>query len=115
ARPLSLVVRRSLRAAGAHGALQSFPTRRSSDLNFSSLDVEQKWKEIQHVRQTLEDPSYFIAEIGGKPHLSLLPADGLREIANDRSEEHTSELQSRETLVCSLLLEKKNICLRVGE
>src|SRR5690606_41786310 len=26
-----------------------------------------------------------------------------------RSEEHTSELQSRENLVCSLLLEKKNI------
>src|SRR5690606_9480727 len=27
----------------------------------------------------------------------------------DRSEEHTSELQSRENLVCRLLLEKKNI------
>src|SRR5690606_41340451 len=27
--------------------------------------------------------------------------------ANDRSEEHTSELQSRENLVCRLLLEKK--------
>src|SRR5687768_17636583 len=28
--------------------------------------------------------------------------------ANDRSEEHTSELQSRLHLVCRLLLEKKN-------
>src|SRR3712207_7700649 len=28
-----------------------------------------------------------------------------------RSEEHTSELQSRQYLVCRLLLEKKNICL----
>src|SRR5690606_40070057 len=28
---------------------------------------------------------------------------------NYRSEEHTSELQSRENLVCRLLLEKKNI------
>src|SRR5690606_40594782 len=27
----------------------------------------------------------------------------------DRSEEHTSELQSRENLVCRLLLEKKNV------
>src|SRR5690606_41951669 len=27
---------------------------------------------------------------------------------NERSEEHTSELQSRENLVCRLLLEKKN-------
>src|SRR3712207_7483482 len=28
--------------------------------------------------------------------------------ADDRSEEHTSELQSRQYLVCRLLLEKKN-------
>src|SRR3712207_8761789 len=28
---------------------------------------------------------------------------------HDRSEEHTSELQSRQYLVCRLLLEKKNI------
>src|SRR3712207_6993691 len=28
----------------------------------------------------------------------------------DRSEEHTSELQSRQYLVCRLLLEKKNNC-----
>src|SRR2546421_2092818 len=28
----------------------------------------------------------------------------------DRSEEHTSELQSRSDLVCRLLLEKKNCC-----
>src|SRR5690606_40249857 len=32
---------------------------------------------------------------------------GLRQIV-ERSEEHTSELQSREKLVCRLLLEKKN-------
>src|SRR5690606_39547742 len=29
-------------------------------------------------------------------------------VVDDRSEEHTSELQSRENLVCRLLLEKKN-------
>src|SRR3712207_7769320 len=28
-----------------------------------------------------------------------------------RSEEHTSELQSRQYLVCRLLLEKKHVCL----
>src|SRR5690606_38913588 len=33
------------------------------------------------------------------------------ETINDRSEEHTSELQSRENLVCRLLLEKKKIYL----
>src|SRR5690606_41719136 len=34
-----------------------------------------------------------------------LPA--FEKVRNDRSEEHTSELQSRENLVCRLLLEKK--------
>src|SRR5690606_41685546 len=35
------------------------------------------------------------------------PLGGVREGAEPRSEEHTSELQSRENLVCRLLLEKK--------
>src|SRR3712207_8487676 len=34
------------------------------------------------------------------------PGEGGREV-QDRSEEHTSELQSRQYLVCRLLLEKK--------
>src|SRR3712207_7938434 len=33
--------------------------------------------------------------------------------AKDRSEEHTSELQSRQYLVCRLLLEKKKILSRI--
>src|SRR5690606_41649397 len=33
---------------------------------------------------------------------------GLPRLLQGRSEEHTSELQSRENLVCRLLLEKKN-------
>src|SRR5699024_12143551 len=36
------------------------------------------------------------------------PVDFLRLLEHDRSEEHTSELQSRFDLVCRLLLEKKN-------
>src|SRR3712207_8349278 len=35
------------------------------------------------------------------------PADASRRLAAQRSEEHTSELQSRQYLVCRLLLEKK--------
>src|SRR5690606_23207881 len=38
----------------------------------------------------------------------LLPDRTVRENVETRSEEHTSELQSRESLVCRLLLEKKN-------
>src|SRR5690625_6373359 len=39
----------------------------------------------------------------------------LRSDAGKRSEEHTSELQSRGHLVCRLLLEKKNIKQRADE
>src|SRR5436309_6771280 len=47
------------------------------------------------------------------PHGRVRPAcrEGGRE--ERRSEEHTSELQSRENLVCRLLLEKKNSCTRL--
>src|SRR5690606_42040759 len=44
---------------------------------------------------------------GGGPLADELPA-GRRLRCDPRSEEHTSELQSRENLVCRLLLEKKN-------
>src|SRR2546421_2265389 len=38
----------------------------------------------------------------------------LKVFLNGRSEEHTSELQSRSDLVCRLLLEKKKIKFRVN-
>src|SRR3712207_7296766 len=41
------------------------------------------------------------------PEALQQPADGFPQLAV-RSEEHTSELQSRQYLVCRLLLEKKN-------
>ena len=39
---------------------------------------------------------------------SIIGSDSEKEVKNTRSEEHTSELQSRQYLVCRLLLEKKN-------
>src|SRR3712207_7291882 len=53
---------------------------------------------------------------GGLPlvaHNAAFDIGALREacVAVDRSEEHTSELQSRQYLVCRLLLEKKNYVL----
>src|SRR5438874_10158954 len=47
---------------------------------------------------------------GGRSRRLVRPADRAREArarAGGRSEEHTSELQSRRDLVCRLLLEKK--------
>src|SRR5690606_41327118 len=52
---------------------------------------------LQRMRQIINSPAQ--AGIGG-------PNPKVRS-AVDRSEEHTSELQSRENLVCRLLLEKK--------
>src|SRR5438874_13352060 len=43
----------------------------------------------------------------------LLSARGL--FVSPRSEEHTSELQSRRDLVCRLLLEKKKIIITKGD
>src|SRR5690606_42109874 len=42
------------------------------------------------------------------PQAPLRRTLGIATVAVGRSEEHTSELQSRENLVCRLLLEKKN-------
>src|SRR3712207_8011063 len=50
---------------------------------------------------------------GGRDHADYAERTGsvtvtLDDRADDRSEEHTSELQSRQYLVCRLLLEKNN-------
>src|SRR5690606_40754033 len=54
--------------------------------------------------------------VGGRRHLrpavSAGDADGGGRRPPPRSEEHTSELQSRENLVCRLLLEKKKKSLK---
>src|SRR5690606_40048916 len=56
-----------------------------------------------------DEPGLAIA-----PGFDLLETVGDRELRRFRSEEHTSELQSRENLVCRLLLEKKKITETIG-
>src|SRR5690349_21898286 len=46
---------------------------------------------------------------GGADEVAQPAADAFVMLQVDRSEEHTSELQSRRDLVCRLLLEKKKI------
>src|SRR5207302_10886119 len=79
-----------------HRDLHSFPTRRSSDLARG---------DEHHVR-ALERLLDVVARLrgGGQPHVGVRAR---RQGGAQRSEEHTSELQSRENLVCRLLLEKK--------
>src|SRR3712207_8196838 len=51
-----------------------------------------------------------VNNIGGPIYQGVLQGEGDVGVGftTDRSEEHTSELQSRQYLVCRLLLEKKN-------
>src|SRR5207302_5738768 len=78
-----------------HRDLHSFPTRRSSDLVRPAA-----------VRSGTWDPSSRGAA-GSAAHACRARCTRARCPPSARSEEHTSELQSRENLVCRLLLEKK--------
>src|SRR5438874_6244393 len=85
---------------GPHRDLHSFPTRRSSDLirRFGSRCASGTDKKRATVSSSKPEARLFIAcRTGGTTIISL----------HSRSEEHTSELQSRRDLVCRLLLEKK--------
>src|SRR5690606_40217126 len=89
-----------------HLRLLSFPTRRSSDLR---SDIVHYSPERDRRCPTPGDmicsgfrhnsTIIFVGEI------ALTAAGGV----NRRSEEHTSELQSRENLVCRLLLDKTKL------
>src|SRR5690606_41846686 len=76
-----------------HQALHSFPTRRSSDLKLIST-VSAAAKLRLPIREVITSSSPLSSQL--RPF-----------VTTSRSEEHTSELQSRENLVCRLLLEKK--------
>src|SRR5207249_12137278 len=83
-------------ASRPHRHLHSFPTRRSSDLTWL-------FGTTVFNRNSLKKPiglpsAYFVTRTG---MMSCQRSDAVR------SEEHTSELQSRFDLVCRLLLEKK--------
>src|SRR5207244_11014266 len=86
--------------------LHSFPTRRSSDLD----DAQSIYSfRAATVRNILEFPNQF------KPPAHIVTLEEnyrstqpILDACNKvRSEEHTSELQSPDHLVCRLLLEKK--------
>src|SRR5699024_11447762 len=76
--------------------------------NVSRTKVQKAIKgEYVTVNGQLEKKSYQM-EPGDQIDIHL-PIPKPPETKAERSEEHTSELQSRFDLVCSLLLEKKNI------
>src|SRR5690606_41565177 len=85
-----------------HLALHSFPTRRSSDLDAGQEEARHAL--LRPVLARVGDPRDRRPAAARVPDPVLL---GRCVPARGRSEEHTSELQSRENLVCRLLLEKK--------
>src|SRR5690606_41803817 len=92
---------------GDHRDLHSFPTRRSSDLKPKRSIVFVCW--YGEERGLLG--SRFYGRNPVFPLKDTIAMVNLEQVGRtddvERSEEHTSELQSRENLVCRLLLEKK--------
>src|SRR5207253_6116732 len=91
-----------LHASAMIRGLHSFPTRRSSDLWFF---------EPGHTAAMFRARHMMVTYVRG--HFKNVSGSLVFEVAahirdhHVRSEEHTSELQSRGHLVCRLLLEKK--------
>src|SRR5690606_41532014 len=102
--------------ASSHRAyLPSFPTRRSSDLkeNPTLADLQQYVRDMVAERGFNDDVQnkfmMLIEEVGefakaSRKHAGMGYATDVQEqdLAGERSEEHTSELQSRENLACRL-------------
>src|SRR5439155_24588030 len=63
----------------------------------------------RHAYQKLPSVMEYLIVSQDAPHITQYLRQGRRWMRKDRSEEHTSELQSRGQLVCRLLLEKKNV------
>src|SRR5690349_7592135 len=79
----------------------------SSDEEITQFLQDEVWKanQLQFVHKT----AILAAEKFGDAYIFVWPEydDEEQVVSEERSEEHTSELQSRRDLVCRLLLEKK--------
>src|SRR5690606_41487249 len=105
----------SCRRSGRHLALPSLPTRRSSDLTLvaDALTGGHTHTGCPFTHRRLRfrlrlgvvqvEVQILLRRQCGHSHSGPIP----RHTTVLRSEEHTSELQSRENLGCRLLLEKK--------
>src|SRR5207244_8274646 len=93
--------------------LPSFPTRRSSDLRLTGQQIALmfsisnllclRWTQ----QRTVTIPISCFADQDVSVVLRITDLSRFRGTQQLRSEEHTSELQSPDHLVCRLLLEKK--------
>src|SRR5690606_41555581 len=95
-----------------HLDLYTFPTRRSSDLEINKCGGKTHAL-AANVTQVKQVKALVDAAVKAYSHIDIIINNTRLMLAyrfnfKSRSEEHTSELQSRENIVCRLLLEKKN-------
>src|SRR3712207_8014003 len=75
--------------------------------SLDNLDVDYEL-EVRSAHRTPEDVAEYASTARDRGLKVIICAAGMAaHLAGARSEEHTSELQSRQYLVCRLLLEKK--------
>src|SRR5690606_39922121 len=103
-----------LRSSGDPRHLPSSPTRRSSDLTIYPHEPKRDWAgALATLAALCARHKVDLVSVGngtGSRETDKLVAELIAKMPQlklTRSEEHTSELQSRENLVCRLLLEKK--------
>src|SRR5699024_11697193 len=97
-----------------HYNLHHFPTRRSSDLYWVTNEKDKVLQLTKKVEQAIQEANIPLTV---SPSQEIRMNEEFSEelfAENYRSEEHTSELQSRFELVCRLLLEKKNIMYTIS-
>src|SRR5207247_8907242 len=91
----------------AHLYLPSFPTRRSSDLA-DAVTFDPASRQLGAAMPASETDAMNVAALAAiQREFGPEDSDRFCLASWERSEEHTSELQSRVDLVCRLLLEKK--------
>src|SRR5207247_9531338 len=106
-----------LSSSPATSVLLSFPTRRSSDLTcvhlwFRSYIRLRRGCTVIHLA-CMEHITLLVLADPAEPELKMLRRlpESVTVVIGERSEEHTSELQSRVELGCRLLLAKKKQAL----
>src|SRR5690606_40534063 len=92
-------------------SVRPFPTRRSSDLHRMRVASRRMRSALTIFRASFPKKDFKEIDRDVRKVTRALgearDLDVQLEVVQERSEEHTSELQSRENLVCRLLLEKK--------
>src|SRR5690606_39713641 len=101
-----LVVQRNSRLGKPRRVRSSFTPPRGWSIQRQMVPVTTKERAMGSRKTVRKNPSPLSGRSSRVAKKSPIPKHATTKIRLKRSEEHTSELQSRENLVCRLLLEK---------